>query len=121
MGGIEYCSEASLQLIRRFAASSVLAEQMEAELANGGENHIAQHALLCITVRISTRVGINRRAKQNLPTLSSTLRGRRPKSRQRRERVTTILPIDAALRDPSSWARLLAISDPGQRGSRSFD
>ena len=34
MGGASQCAEARLQLIRRFAAAAVLAEQMEARLAN---------------------------------------------------------------------------------------
>ena len=33
--GIENCSEARQQLIRRFAAAAVLAEQLESKLANG--------------------------------------------------------------------------------------
>jgi hypothetical protein len=36
-GGADNMSEARLQLCRRFAAASVLAEQMEAKLANGGK------------------------------------------------------------------------------------
>ena len=34
-GGAEQCSETRLQLVRRFAAAAVLAEQMESHLANG--------------------------------------------------------------------------------------
>src|SRR5215831_4189540 len=34
MGGAAQCAEARIQLIRRFAAAAVLAEQMEARLAN---------------------------------------------------------------------------------------
>jgi hypothetical protein len=34
-GGTDQCSESRIQLIRRFAAAAVLAEQMEAELARG--------------------------------------------------------------------------------------
>jgi hypothetical protein len=60
-GGSSQLSEARLQLIRRFAAAAVLAEQLESKLANGEEIDIAQHALLCSTLtRLSQRIGINR-------------------------------------------------------------
>jgi hypothetical protein len=36
-GGLDQLSEARLQLVRRFSATCVLAEQLEAELANGQE------------------------------------------------------------------------------------
>jgi hypothetical protein len=59
--GAEQCSETRLQLIRRFAAAAVLAEQMEATLANGGEIDIAEHCQLSSTmVRLATRLGIER-------------------------------------------------------------
>jgi hypothetical protein len=60
-GGADQCSESRLQLVRRFAAAAVLAEQMEARLAKGEEINIAEHGLLCSTlVRIAQRIGINR-------------------------------------------------------------
>jgi hypothetical protein len=34
-GGDDMCSESKRQLVRRFAAAAVLAEMMEAQLANG--------------------------------------------------------------------------------------
>src|SRR3954462_12213178 len=59
MGGMERCSEARLQLIRRFAAAAVLAEQMEANLANGVSIDTQEHANLSSTlVRIAQRIGI---------------------------------------------------------------
>src|ERR1039458_951908 len=58
-GGIDQCSEARQQLIRRFAACSVIAEMMEAELANGKAINIADHAQLSSTfTRLATRIGI---------------------------------------------------------------
>jgi hypothetical protein len=45
-GGIEQCSEVKLQNIRRFAAVSCLAEQLEARAAAGGKISIAEHASL---------------------------------------------------------------------------
>jgi hypothetical protein len=69
-GGQDRLSEARVQLIRRFSAAAVLAEQLEAKLANGEEIDIAQHALLCSSlVRLSARIGIDRRAKKVVPTL----------------------------------------------------
>jgi hypothetical protein len=63
-GGEDQCSEARRQLVRRFAAAAVLAEQMEADLARGLPIDIQQHALLCSSlVRLAQRVGINRVAK----------------------------------------------------------
>jgi hypothetical protein len=46
-GGADQCSETRLQLVRRFAAISVLAEQAEAKLARGETIDISEHALLC--------------------------------------------------------------------------
>jgi hypothetical protein len=74
-GGPEHLSEARLQLIRRFAASAVLAEQLESKLANGEEIDVSQHALLCSSlVRLANKIGINRIAKDITPSLSDILR-----------------------------------------------
>jgi hypothetical protein len=74
MGGPDRCSESRLQLIRRFAASAVLAEAMEAQLAKGEKIDIAEHALLSSTlVRIAQRIGIDRRSKNITPTLEQYL------------------------------------------------
>jgi hypothetical protein len=63
-GGAEHLPEARLQLIRRFAAAAVLAEQMESRVANGEQIDIAEHALLASTlVRIARQIGVNRIAK----------------------------------------------------------
>ena len=76
-GGADACSESRVQLIRRFAAAAVLAEQLEARLANGEDISIAEHALLCSTlVRVARQIGINRAAKDITPTLDQYLRGR---------------------------------------------
>ncbi len=73
-GGVERCSESRKQLIRRFSAISVLAEQAEAKLAAGEEIDIAQFALLSSTLtRLVSRLGINRVAKDVGPTLSDYL------------------------------------------------
>jgi hypothetical protein len=63
-----------LQLVRRFAAAAVLAEQMESRLANGEQIDIAEHAVLCSTlVRIAQRIGINRVPKTIVPSLDDYL------------------------------------------------
>jgi hypothetical protein len=73
-GGIDRCAESRLQLIRRFAAAAVIAEQMEARLANGEEINIAEHAQLASTlVRIAQRIGIDRRARNITPSLPDYL------------------------------------------------
>ena len=55
------CSESRLQLIRRFAAASCLAELLEAKMANGQEINIAEHASLSSTlVWLASRIGIER-------------------------------------------------------------
>ena len=69
-GGADRLAEARLQLIRRFSAAAVIAETMEARLANGEAININEHALLCSTlVRLSARIGINRTAREIVPTL----------------------------------------------------
>jgi hypothetical protein len=73
-GGAEQCSESRLQLVRRFAAAAVVAEQMESRLANGEQIDIQEHALLCSTLtRLAQRIGIDRRAKDVTPSLSEYL------------------------------------------------
>jgi hypothetical protein len=67
-GGHGNISEARHQLIRRFAALAVLAENIEAKLAMGETIDLAQHALISSTlVRLATRLGINRHAKTVTP------------------------------------------------------
>ena len=67
-GGADQCSESRLQLVRRFAAAAVLAEQLESRLANGEQIDIQEHALLCSTLtRLAQRIGIERRARDVTP------------------------------------------------------
>ena len=66
--GADQCSEARKQLIRRFAAAAMLAEQLESRLANGEQIDIAEHATLSSTlVRLAQRIGIDRRATDITP------------------------------------------------------
>ena len=75
-GGRDMCSESRRQLIRRFAAAAVLAEQMEARLANGEEIDISEHALLTSTmVRVAQRIGVDRIPRDvSSPSLADILR-----------------------------------------------
>jgi hypothetical protein len=74
-GGIDRCSESRKQLVRRFAAAAVLAEQMESRLANGEQIDIAQHATLSSTlVRLAAKIGIDRIPRDVTPTLGDLLR-----------------------------------------------
>jgi hypothetical protein len=73
-GGADHLSEARLQLVRRFAAAAVIAEQMEAKLASGAEINIVEHAQLSSTlVRIASHIGINRIPKSITPSLADYL------------------------------------------------
>lgn len=73
-GGAEHLSEARLQLIRRFSAASVLAEQMEARLARGEQFNIQEYSLLVSTmVRVAQRIGIERRSRNVTPSLGQYL------------------------------------------------
>jgi hypothetical protein len=73
-GGAAHLSEARLQLVRRFAAAAVIAEQMESDLANGKPVNITEHALLCSTlVRVARQIGIARVARNVTPTLDQYL------------------------------------------------
>jgi hypothetical protein len=73
-GGAEHLSETQLQLIRRFSAASMLAEQMEARLARGEQINIQEYSVLVSTiVRVAQRIGIGRRAKNVTPSLKQYL------------------------------------------------
>jgi len=72
-------SETRLQLVRRFSAAAVLAEQIEARLANGEEINIVEHCQLASTmVRIAHRIGIDRIAKEITPSLDEYLAQNHP-------------------------------------------
>jgi hypothetical protein len=75
LGGADRLSEVKLQLIRRFAGAAALAEQLEANIANGKPVDIAEHAALTSSlVRISSRIGLSR-AMKTVPTLDEYLAG----------------------------------------------
>jgi hypothetical protein len=67
-GGADRLSECRLQLCRRFAAASVLAENLEAQLVQGEQIDLRDHALLSSTlVRLVERIGIDRVARDIVP------------------------------------------------------
>ena len=73
-GGANHLSQARLQLIRRFAASAVLAEEMEVRLLRGEIINVSEHVLLCGTLaRMAQIIGIDRRMRDRAPTLSDYL------------------------------------------------
>jgi hypothetical protein len=75
-GGDSEISEARRQLIRRFSALSVLAENLEAQMAMGEPIDLAEHSLLSSTlVRIANRIGLSRHAR-TVPTLRDYLEAR---------------------------------------------
>lgn len=74
--GATECSEARKQLIRRFAAASCLAEQLESRLVNGETIDISEHAALSSTlVRLAARIGIDRRSRDVTPSLADYISG----------------------------------------------
>jgi hypothetical protein len=76
-GGLNYCSEVKIGLIRRLAAVTVLSEHMEAQMINGEPVNASQICTLASTaVRISQRLGLNRLPKNVTPTLSEYLQQR---------------------------------------------
>lgn len=73
-GGIEVIAEARLQLIRRFSALAVLAENLEAKIAMGEDINLAEHCVISSTlVRLASRLGINRNSKNVTPVLRDYL------------------------------------------------
>jgi hypothetical protein len=74
-GGLDQLSESRLQMIRRFAGASALAEAVEARIANGEKVDVGEYSQLASTlVRIASRLGIDRIARDVTPTLSDILR-----------------------------------------------
>jgi hypothetical protein len=75
LGGAKRLPETRVQLVRRFAASAALAEQMEERLVCGEQINIAEHALLSSTlVRIAQIIGVDRTTRDVTPTLADYLR-----------------------------------------------
>jgi hypothetical protein len=68
LGGADRLSETRLSLVRRFASLAALAEQHEANIANGEEVDVAELAHLSSTLcRLATRIGLKRIARDVTP------------------------------------------------------
>jgi hypothetical protein len=77
MGGLDRCSQIKLGLVRRLAATTVQAEMLEARMVNGEAIDIATLCTLAsTTVRISQRLGLERRARNVTPSLGQYLAAR---------------------------------------------
>jgi hypothetical protein len=75
MGGLDQCSEIKLGLLRRLAATTVQCELLEAQMVNGQPVDIATLCTLASTsMRLSVRLGLERRARDVGPSLSDILR-----------------------------------------------
>jgi hypothetical protein len=79
-GGLERLSEARIQLIRRYAACCVLAEEMESRLVRGVQIDITEYVQLTSTiVRVALRIGLDRVPRDiSSPSLADILREARP-------------------------------------------
>jgi hypothetical protein len=79
MGGLDHCSEIKLGLVRRLAATTVQAEMLEARMVNGEPIDIVTLCTLAsTTVRLSQRLGLERRARNVTPSLGQYLAARTP-------------------------------------------
>ena len=77
MGGLDHCSEVRLGLVRRLAATTVQAEMLEARMVNGEAIDIATLCTLAsTTVRLSQRLGLERRARNVTPSVGQYLAAR---------------------------------------------
>src|SRR6478609_865200 len=77
MGGLDRCSEVRLGLVRRLAATTVQAEMLEARMVNGEPIDIATLCTLAsTTVRLSQRLGLERRTRDVTPSLGQYLAAR---------------------------------------------
>jgi hypothetical protein len=64
LGGMSEVSATTIEIIRRFSAISVLAEQMESHLVNGMEVNSAELCLLASTLmRLAHKIGLRRLPK----------------------------------------------------------
>jgi hypothetical protein len=85
-GGLDYCSEVKLGLMRRLAAIVVQAEQLEARMVNGEQIDIGQLCTLAsTTVRLSQRLGLERRQRELTLSLGDLIRADRDRTSRERE------------------------------------
>jgi transposase len=74
-GGLDRLGEARIQLLRRFASIAVIAESMEAAFVAGTASiEITAYSTLTSTlVRLASRIGLSRSAKDITPSLADYL------------------------------------------------
>jgi hypothetical protein len=79
-GGVENCTEVRLGLIRRLAAATVMAEELEGQAINGDPVDIGMFCQLAsTTVRLAQRLGVNERVPREInPSLTEYLRRDHP-------------------------------------------
>ena len=78
MGGIDRCGEIKLGLLRRLAATTVQAELLEAKMVNDEEVDISTLCILASTsLRLASRLGLERQAREVGPSLGDMLRPRK--------------------------------------------
>jgi hypothetical protein len=74
-GGDAMCSEVKIGLARRLAAATVLSEEIEGKVVNGQAISVADFCQLAsTTVRLATRLGVDRIPRDVSPTLADILR-----------------------------------------------
>ena len=74
-GGLGQCSEVKIGLLRRLAAVTVQAEILEARMVNGEAIDVGTLCTLAsTTVRLSQRLGLERRARDVSPSLGDVIR-----------------------------------------------
>jgi hypothetical protein len=75
LGGGDQLSAIELALIEAFAGAAVTLQHLNTRLALGQEIDLSQHALAVSSmVRVASRLGLRRRARDLTPTLSDLLR-----------------------------------------------
>jgi hypothetical protein len=74
-GGDENCSEVKIGLARRLAAATVLSEEIEGKVVNGEAISVADFCQLAsTTVRLATRLGVERVPRDVGPSLRDYLK-----------------------------------------------
>lgn len=74
LGGLDYLTEAQLQLVRSAAGLVMLRERLDSKALNGEPIHTATYCRICNSLRrVLSTVGLKRVAKDITPTLAQYL------------------------------------------------
>jgi hypothetical protein len=89
LGGHDRLSAIELQLIEGFAGAAVTLQHLNTQLALGQPIDLSQHAQ-CVSamVRVASRLGLQRRAKDVGPSLGDLLRADQEEQRRARQGAT---------------------------------